>query len=855
MSAADARFAARRAFGGQVEQTKQRHRDARSFRWLDESWLDFKLGARMLIKYPGLSLIGGTAMAVAIAFGAGSFAFFYAYAYGTLPFEDGERIVGLENWHVERNNEARQSMHDFLTWREEMTSVESISAFRAVTRNVLVPGRSPELVRIAEMTPSGFRVAGVAPALGRALRDEDARPGAPPVVVVGHDVWQSHFASDPAVIGRELRLGRVTHTIVGIMPEGFKFPVNDSYWVPLDEDTSTYQRGQGPAIFIFGRLASWATEPQAQAELTTLGLRAAAAFPETHAQLRPQVLPYAHPVLDIQGISVWQLSLMQGTVSLLLAIVAINVSILIYARTATRQSEIAVRTALGASRSRIVMQLFIEALTLSAVSAVAGLGLAKVGLRMGHQIMREETGALPFWIDDGIAPLTLVYVAVMSVLGALIAGVLPAIQATGRGVQSTLRQLAGATGLRLGRTWTMLIVAQVALAVAGLPVALSMGWSEIRTGATWPTFDAKQYLLGSLGLELEPPPGVAAEEHRRQSAQQFVALKTELSRRLEAEAGVRGLSFTAAPAGNGEYTRVEIEGLEPPTGAGGFQVTINRVDERFFALFDARVLTGRGFEARDFEEIQPTLIVSRSFVDRVLGGGNALGRRVRYVREPARQADAATEEPWMEIVGVVGDLYANSLDSRGMTPDLYRPLTAASATGSTFTVRVAGDLSAVAARIREIVFAIDPTLRFRVRPFDDVFRQQRIAIQLVSLILGLIAASVLLLSAAGIYALMSFVVAQHRKEIGIRIALGADQRRLLASVLSRALRQLTIGVAMGAAIAFVADLGSEGELMAGQGAIVLPFIALLMLCVGLLAALGPAWRGLRIQPTQALRED
>ena len=166
MSAADARFAARRAFGGQVEQTKQRQRDARSFRWLDESWLDFKLGARMLIKYPGLSLIGGTAMAVAIAFGAGSFAFFYAYAYGSLPFEDGDRIVGLENWHVERNNEARQSMHDFLTWREEMTSVESISAFRTVTRNVLVPGRSPELIRIAEMTPSGFRVAGVAPLPG-----------------------------------------------------------------------------------------------------------------------------------------------------------------------------------------------------------------------------------------------------------------------------------------------------------------------------------------------------------------------------------------------------------------------------------------------------------------------------------------------------------------------------------------------------------------------------------------------------------------------------------------------------------------------------------------------------------------
>ena len=246
MSPDDARYAARRAFGGQIEQMKERHRDARSFRWMDTSWLDFKLALRMLVKYPGLTAVAAIGMAVAIAISTAFFAFFYAYLYSTLPLEEGERIVALENWDVEANNEQRQALHDYVQWRADMSSMEEVGAFRNVGRNLIVPGGTTEPVRLAEITASAFRIARVPPMLGRHLLDEDERPGASPVVVIGHDVWQSRFASDPGVIGRQVRLGNTMHSVVGVMPEGFEFPISHSYWVPLRGTPSNSGEEKGP---------------------------------------------------------------------------------------------------------------------------------------------------------------------------------------------------------------------------------------------------------------------------------------------------------------------------------------------------------------------------------------------------------------------------------------------------------------------------------------------------------------------------------------------------------------------------------------------------------------------------------
>jgi putative ABC transport system permease protein len=849
MSPDQARYAAQRAFGG-VEQAKEHQRDARSFRWMDNSRSDFKLGARMLVKYPGLSLVGGIGLSAAIAISVGFFAFFHAYIYAPLPIEEGVRVVAVENWNVEINNEERRSLHDLVAWRNELRTIDQLSAFRTVGRNLIVPGGANEPVQIAEMTASSFAVARVPPMLGRYLVEDDERPGAPPVLVIGHEAWQSRFASDPSILGREVRLGHTVHTIVGVMPAGFAFPVNHHYWVAMQRDLSAFGRRQGPAVFIFGRLAPGISITDAQAELTAMGDRASTQFPDTHAQLEPRVMPYAHPILDIQGITAWQFATMQATMSVLLVVVAVNLGILVYARTATRQGEIAVRTALGATRSRIVGQLFIESLVLSALAAGVGLLLTRFGLQTGHRLMQLEGAQIPYWIDYGIPGVTYLYLAAVTVASAAISGVLPALRATGHKVQTTLRELGGTSGMRLGATWTALIVAQVALTVVGLPMAISMAWGEARWSTTRPAFAAEQFLVAPFRLDPEPPAGVNAGEYSRELVRRFHTLGTDVIARVEAEPEVSDVTTAMLMPGDESPQHIEID---QAVIAGAPIVFVNRIADDFFEAFDTPLLTGRRLTAADVKS--NAVLVNRAFVQRVLGNDEALGRRFRYRDVRDTEDGQIPENQWLEIVGIVGDQQTNAIDPALVHPVVFHQLDPARAAASTLIVRLrGGDAAAFAPRLRSIVTTLDPTARIAARPLLDMYRQNDLALRLVALVVALIIVCVLLLSAAGIYALMSFTVSQRRKEIGIRAAMGADARRLLLSVFARAAGQLGGGVVTGIAMAIVLDVTSGGDALGAAGLAMLPVIAIAMVVVGLLAALGPARRGLRVQPIEALRD-
>ncbi|HLL85570.1 MAG TPA: ABC transporter permease, partial [Longimicrobium sp.] len=326
----EARRLAAAAFGG-VEKYKEAGRDARGVTGITGVSLDVKLGVRMLAKSPGLTLVGGLGMAVAVAIGIGFYAVTESMLHPRLPLPGGERIVALENWNVEVRNEERRSVHDLAAWRGEMKSVREISAFRAVDRGLLTGNEPVRGVRVAEMTASAFRVVRVPPLLGRYLVDEDEREGAPPVVVIGHDAWRKRFAGDPGVVGRAVQLDTTTYTVVGVMPAGFRFPVRDQYWTPLRADPSRHARGEGPEIFVFGRLAPGATWEAARAELAAIGRRAARAYPATHARLRPQLLPYTYPIDAIQNGDGDGVAMMRLFVSLLLVVVAANVAVLVYA--------------------------------------------------------------------------------------------------------------------------------------------------------------------------------------------------------------------------------------------------------------------------------------------------------------------------------------------------------------------------------------------------------------------------------------------------------------------------------------------------------------------------------------------
>ena len=849
MSPEEARRQAAVAFGG-VQEHKEEMRDGRGLAWLGGWSLDVKLGVRMLAKYPGLAIIGGLGMALATAIGAGTYAVFNVYFYPELPLHEGERVIAIVHWDSRLRNDDKRVLHDFATWRRELRSIVDLSAFRTVRANLIEASGRGEPVVVAEMTASGFRVARVPPLLGRTLLDADERPGAPPVAVIGHDVWESRFGRDPGVVGRAVRLGRTAHTIVGVMPAGFGFPISHSYWVPLRVDLTAHAPGTGPELEVFGRLAPGATKEQAKAELTVIGRRLAAERSATHTQLQPRVVPYTDIFGEGEGEGdPWELVIIQLMITLVLILVCLNVAVLVYARTVARTSEIAVRTALGATRGRVVTQLFAEAFVLSVLSALVGLGLVAVGLRHFDRVVAfvSDTGRAPFWIDPGLSVGTVLYALALALLAAVIVGVLPALRATGAQLRAAMIGLGGGAKAQLGRTWTFFIVAQVAIAVVALPPALLWETDLIEQATRKPGFAAHEVLGARFLIEGEGDASSNAARTAPERAARARATQIELRARLAAEPGVVGVTVATGMPGGEWIDYLEVDGADTSV-----QVRAGQVDASYFDLFGVRVIAGRSFGPGDAAlAADRPVVVNRSFGTEFLGGGAAVGRRIRY----RRQGDGP--RPWLEIVGVVEDFppgYKNPQETAARVFHLAAP---GEMLSGVLMIRLRGQTARTfIPTLHRVATSVDPTLQLlRVSPLDVMYADRGRVMALLALVIALVTGSVLLLSAAGIHALISFTINQRRREIGVRAALGADARRILTGVLSRATWQLGLGIVVGILVALVLERYSGGEMMGGRGLVVVPGIAAFMLVVGLLAAAGPARRGLRVQPTEALRGE
>ncbi|HEX9736363.1 MAG TPA: ABC transporter permease [Thermoanaerobaculia bacterium] len=854
MTREEARRAARVELGG-LTQLREASRDARGLPWIDTLWLDLKLGLRMLRKSWGLTLVGGLAMTVVIGTGAVVFAVFDLVFDGSLPLDDGDRVVALQTWDDKGHRRRDTSVADFERWRDALASVEDVGAFRAVERGLATAdGAAGEPVPVAETTASGFELARVAPLLGRPLVEEDERDAADPVVVIGYDVWQSRFAADPAVIGRTVRLGDTVHTVVGVMPEGFAFPINHRFWTPLKAARSgSLPDGDGNTGVVFARLAPGVTLEGAEAELATLGLLPPAVAAESDEELRPRVLPYTFAMAgDLEhGDVLWMIRIVLLAVTLLLVPPCANVAILIYARTVTRQEEFAARYALGASRGRIVGQLFIETLVLAAGAAGVALVLARFALRLARaSIDQSLSGGAPFWMDFTLSVETVLFVAGLAVLAAVIAGLVPALKATGGQMLSGLRALSGRTGMRLGATWTALVVAQVALSLAALPSAVEMVWGTIRKGVLGPGFAAEEFLTARLEMDRESRAGLADPPA---AAVRFAAVQAELVRRLTAEPGVSGATVAAAVPGEEPWAVIEVDGVPLPDGgifAAHNLVRFNRVDDVFFDVFDVPLLAGRGFGAGDFERAAAAVLVNQTFVRDLIGDASPLGRRVRYLRKGGVPAEPGSST-WYEIVGVVADLPAHATGGT-----MYHPLAPGQTHPASLALRAGSDSAGLAERLREIAMALDPALRLdEVLALDEVYRENEVGNNVGALSLAVVMLSVLLLSAAGICALMSFTVNRRRREIGIRCALGAQPHHVLSGIFRRAFGQLAAGAAGGILVAALLSYYLPVEAVGGWDVPgVIPAATLFMVMVGLLAAAGPARRGLRVEPTEALRE-
>jgi putative ABC transport system permease protein len=825
------------------------------------SWIDGKLAARMLVRYPGLTLVSVLGMAVAITISAAAFTIGQQLLDPDVPLEEADRIVALQNWNARTNNRELRSLHDFLTWRDGIEAVQHVGAYRVVSRNLVAPGAQAETVAVAEMSAAGFTVARVPAAMGRHLVAEDEQAGAPDVVVISDEVWRRRFNADEAILGRHIQLGATPHTIVGVMPPGFEFPLSDHYWIPLRLPASA-EPLTGPNLNVFGRLAPGVSLAAAQAELASLGQRTSSASPGTHEHLRPRVMPYTYAFTDMDNPeNALAIRAVQTAIVLMLVLVSVNVAILVYARTATRQAEIAVRSALGASRRRIVGQLFLEALVLAGVAAVIGVGLLAFALGQVDAALAQLALGLPFWMSFEITYRSVAWIVVLAVVAAAIIGIFPALKATGRRVQSGLQGVSAGGGARMqmGRMWTFLIIGQVAVAVAILPATTYYAWDSLRSRTMDQGSLLHEFLTAGVVLDRENDlarPGIDASFRAR-----YAQRMTDLERRLEADPSVSAVTWSQAGPGEELAAVIEVEGQPlPPDPANynivegtkqGHLVRFNRVAPDFFATFEVQLLMGRS-PATDAAAV----VVNRAFVSRLFNGGNALGQRVRYVGRSREAAEGSIVlGRWLEIVGVVEDFPASRREGEA-DARLYHVTTAGALYPARVAVRVRGGApSSFTEGFRGIAAAVDPALQLRnVSSVEQVQQRERGLFRVIGLTMASVTLSVVVLSAAGIYSLMSFTVARRRKEIGIRAALGADPRQILVGIFSRAVAQLGLGAAIGIIGAIGIDGLLEGEAFQ-NGVIVVPAVAVVTMAVGLLAAYGPAREGLRIQPTEALRED
>ena len=537
---------------------------------------------------------------------------------------------------------------------------------------------------------------------------------------------------------------------------------------------------------------------------------------------------------------------------LVLLIACMSVGTLVYARTATREGEITLRFALGASRARVIGQLFVEALVLASVAAAVGLVAADRAMAWGIENLNRASGGMPFWMTPGLKLSTIVYAGGLAVVSAAMLSLLPALKATGTRVHLANRGTGGAT-LRFGRVWTGAMIVQVALTAIGIPVALESAIEALRTLEIRAEFPGREYLAARIDVD-RPFEEVAAPAFEAGRARTF----EELQRRIAQEPGVVAVTFADRAPGSAPTTR--FGEVESSPGAGPAYDDVfwtSEVGPGFFEALDRSLVAGRGFHTGDRSPGTRTVIVNEAFArafSLASRGGSPVGARLRYPASSARP-DAPAAKPWFEIVGVARDVGLDPDDWGNERPYVFHAAAAGTVSPLVTTVRVRGDPAALSARLPVIAADVDAGLFVQdARPLNAWIRQRDVSLAMQVGALAGVTALVLFLSALGIFSLVSVSVSRRTSEIGLRAALGANPRHLLAGILSRAMVLVGSGIAAGAALLllFVAENRSLEEVALYAG--YLGVTSAVMLAACLLASIGPAGRALRIDPVDALRE-
>jgi putative ABC transport system permease protein len=780
---------------------------------------DFVLALRLIRKQPIHTLTAILALATGIGLATTGFTFLEAGLTAELPFRGGGEFVMVD---VYVEPEARRSNveRDRFEMLRKAPGLKHLGAVANAPQNLLLPSGEVALAAGTAITPESFDVLPYAPILGRRFHAGDAVLGAAPVTLIRESLWRRHFSADPAAIGARVNMSGVSREVVGVMPDSLEFPNSPEVWVPLTDFANAR---------VFGVLANRDGLALAQQQLDAWSKHYEQAQPGA-PHLRLRVLPFIKALsegLDILATAVVAVLL------LVLIVIAANVGNLVLTRTMARSSELAVRSALGATRSRLVMQVFTEVLVLGLIAAALGLFASRLTFAWVELTMTD----MPFWIDFTPGVWTTTFIAFSTVLAAAIGGAWPALAATRRdsiqALAASNRRVAG--GLGFGSS--VMIALQVSLSIAALYAALvvARGVSGYLAGASTP--GEAQIVTARLYVP-EDASGRHAqllERVRRLPGVRHAALATSLPRLSPA---------TRMASVRADHTSAAVAAMPAPRVA---------ITPGFIEALGARPLAGRGFTDDDLRAgAPPVAIVNEPFAARFFGGQNPVGRQVRFVDPDA--GDAAPV--WHEIVGVVPDLGLSAGDEE-LAGGVYVPLRNESL--MYVAVATSGDTGTVSRRLAAAIADVDPRLITRdIGLLADVGREDRAVFAAIGATLTSLGAIAVALALIGIYATLSFAVTARTREIAIRSALGASRRQILRSILGRAAAPLIVGIALGPLLgsALVAARGIFAfRLPADAGPWALPLLSAAIAVAALVAAYSPARRAVGIATADALRAD
>jgi predicted permease len=803
---------------------------------------DLRSGVRALRKYPMLSIVAIVTFGLGLGLSTTVFSIVNGALFKGLPFEEPDRVVALFDTKPSEHDSSRPiPVQDLPLWQARQTVLDIFGAYDRTSINLSTDEGRPERVSAGQLTVAAFQALRVKPVLGRGFEPGDDQFGAPPVILLGDDVWRSRFGASRDVVNTMLRTNGLTRRVIGVMPPRFGFPELESVWVPLQFNPHGTPRGKGPNYPVIARLKHGVSVAQARVQVEAIAAGLAQEFPETNQGVSADVQPFAETVLGPEVYALLYTMLGAGIGVLLIA--CVNVSNLLVARASLRRREVAVRMALGAGWREIVRQHLTEVLLLASLGGALGVGLSLLGIRWFTDALAADPA--PFWMTFGLDAHVIAFVGALIVLAALFAGGMPAMHATRVSAGAVLKDDSrSSTSARLGRFGGALVVVELALSCGLLIAAGLMIKSVAQLRYVKLPFAIDNVLTMSVDLPHGQYPDVASR----------VRFCDQLLPRLSAIAGIE--AATLADRVPGSYigrSAIQIEGRAYTKDSDYPVVHEATVMPGFFEAFLAPPIRGRAFASSDDAKGQRVAVVNSTFAREFLADGDPMGRRLR-------RGGADSTAPWLTIVGIVPDMVMQGIgnnDSNGA--GFYMPM-AQSDIGGTLqlVVRTHENASAATPLVRSAVASVDGDLPvYDVLTMDQIVHREMLFYDIFGTLFVALGGAALFLAAVGLYGVMSFAVTQRTREMGVRLALGAPRLRLVLLVMRRSLLQLATGLVLGVGLGVISAGPLEPVLYRVNPRD--PFVAVIVVVALAVAAIAasllPAWRVTKIDPVIALAAE